>query len=239
MKILDRVGPPRLSIDGSERQGCEGMSEAVRWWWVRHAPVDSGGRIYGAEDPPCDCSDTSLFSQVATLLPRDAIWITSHLQRTHQTARALLSQMPEGDAEPLVEARFGEQSFGRWHGLTREELRQQRHPQWHRFWHAPAEERPPGGESFLDLIGRVDQALQAWTDRYPGRDLVAVAHGGTIRAALAIALDLEPEAALRLTIDNCSLSCMEWIPGPAGSHFPDQEGVWRVSLVNFPPRSGA
>ena len=215
------------------------MSEAVRWWWIRHAPVDNGGRIYGSQDPPCDCSDSSLFRQVAAMLPQDAVWITSHLQRTHQTAQALLSQIRHSVAEPLIEPRFGEQSFGEWHGLTRDELRRQRHPRWHRFWHAPADERPPGGESFLDLVDRVDQGLQAWTARYPGCDLVAVAHGGTIRAAMAIALDLEPEAALRLTIDNCSLSCMEWDPGTSGSHLPDEEGVWRVSLVNFPPRSAA
>jgi len=215
------------------------MSKAVRWWWIRHAPVDSGGRIYGSEDPPCDCSDSALFTQVAALLPANAIWITSHLQRTHQTAQALVSHMGQEPADLLTEPRFGEQSFGAWHGLTREELRLQRHPQWHRFWHAPADERPPGGESFLDLIGRVQAAVQAWTDRYPGRDLVAVAHGGTIRAALAIALDLDPEAALRLTVNNCSLSRMEWIPGAAGSHLPEHEGVWQVSLVNFPPRSTA
>ena len=23
------------------------MSTTTRWWWIRHAPVESGGRIYG------------------------------------------------------------------------------------------------------------------------------------------------------------------------------------------------
>jgi len=32
------------------------MSAAVtRWWWIRHAPVRDGGRIYGQSDLPCDC----------------------------------------------------------------------------------------------------------------------------------------------------------------------------------------
>src|SRR5215207_1170843 len=31
----------------------------TRFWWVRHAPVEHGGRIYGQKDMPCDCTDTA------------------------------------------------------------------------------------------------------------------------------------------------------------------------------------
>lgn len=215
------------------------MTETVRWWWIRHAPVDSGGRIYGSEDPPCDCSDSALFESVAQRLPREAVWVTTHLQRTHQTAEAFMARLDPRPGPPLIEPRFGEQSFGEWHGLTHDELRAQRHPEWHRFWHAPAIERPPGGESFVELMERVRGGMAELTGRHPGRDLVSVAHGGTIRAALAVALALDPEAALRFAVDNCSLTRMDWIPGASGSHAPEEPGAWRVSLVNFPPRSAA
>jgi len=38
---------------------------STRFWWVRHAPVDHGGRIYGQKDMPCDCSDTAVFTGLA------------------------------------------------------------------------------------------------------------------------------------------------------------------------------
>jgi Histidine phosphatase superfamily (branch 1) len=62
----------------------------TRWWWVRHAPVRvDEGRIYGQRDLPCDCSEAGVFASLAALLPRDAIWVTSHLSRTVQTAQAI------------------------------------------------------------------------------------------------------------------------------------------------------
>ena len=54
------------------------MSEiTTRLWWVRHAPVDHGGRIYGQLDLPCDCWATDIFIGLAAQLPRDAGWVTS------------------------------------------------------------------------------------------------------------------------------------------------------------------
>ena len=58
--------------------------------------------------------------------------------------------------------------------------------------------------------------------------IFGVAHGGTIRAALA--LDLDPEAALASTIQNCSFTRIDRIDGPGIGH------GWRVVRVNEPPR---
>jgi hypothetical protein len=73
----------------------------------------------------------------------------------------------------------------------------------------------PGGESFLAVIERVSRAVHQLVETYAGRDVIAVAHGGTIRAALALALSLEPEAALAFTVENCSLTRIDHIDRPA------------------------
>src|SRR5438270_31413 len=62
------------------------------------------------------------------------------------------------------------------------------------------------------------------------RNGVVYRHGGTIRAALALALDLDPEAALAFTIENCSITRIDRIDGPGMGH------GWRVVRVNQPPR---
>ena len=186
-------------------------------------------------DLSCDCSDSSLFAGLAGQLPRGAIWVTSNLRRTHETAAAIIrAGLPGPQAIPgpdaLALADLAEQNFGEWQGLTYEELSQSRNGDFHRFWHAPAHEAPPGGESFLAVAARVSRAIHRLAETYAGSDIIAVAHGGTIRAAFGLALSLDPEAALAISIDNCSITRIDRIEGPGLGH------GWRVVTVNRPPR---
>ncbi|MFQ6017450.1 MAG: histidine phosphatase family protein [Kiloniellaceae bacterium] len=215
------------------------MTETTRWWWIRHAPViDHAGQIYGQDDPACDCSDRATFRALAGLLPENAVWVTSHLQRAGHTAASIIEHLAEGTAPiPIVERDLAEQHFGHWQGLTHEALAARRSGAWHRFWLAPAEEAPPGGESFVQMIERVSAAVRRLSAEHAGRDIVAVTHGGTIRAALALALELDPERALAIAIDNCALTRLDHIAGPAGSHAAERDGVWHVRLVNAAPRA--
>ena len=205
----------------------------TRWWWIRHAPVDSGGRIYGATDLPADCSDIRLFRPLAARLPEPAVWITSSLQRTHQTADAILAERDAALPRPEIrrDAALIEQSFGDWHGLTYAELDALRGKERQSFWLTMAEEVPPNGESFAQLVERVSAAILRLTDSHAGQDIVAVAHGGTIRAALALALGLSPARALAFSIDNCSLTRIDHFETPQA---PDGR-AWRVGSVNDGP----
>jgi alpha-ribazole phosphatase len=214
------------------------MSAVTRWWWIRHAPViNHGGRVYGQDDPDCDCSDVDTFRRLARIIPADALWVTSHLRRTRETAQSIIAHLPNGAAPaPLTEPALAEQNFGDWQGLTHEELAARRDGAWHRFWLAPAEESPPGGESFLQVIERVSDVVTRLSQDHAGRDIVAVSHGGVIRAALALALDLDPERSLAFATENCALTRLDHIPGAAGSHAPGTDGVWRVVLVNLVPK---
>jgi alpha-ribazole phosphatase len=207
----------------------------TRFWWVRHAPVDHDGRIYGQKDMPCDCSDATVFAGLARQLPRKAVWVTSNLRRTHETAQAIVraglpgpAEIPAPEAEAIAD--LAEQSFGDWQGMTYDELRESRGGAFHRFWHAPAHQRVPGGESFTDVMARVDRAILALLETHRGRDIIAVAHGGTIRAALGFALGLEPEHCLAFTMENCSLTRIDHIEGPGMGH------NWRVITVNRSPK---
>ena len=205
------------------------------FWWVRHARVAHGGRIYGQIDLSCDCSETALFTGLAEKLPRSAIWVTSNLRRTHETGAAIVraglpGPQPIPGPEAIMIPEFAEQNFGEWQGLTYEELENSRAGDFHRFWHAPAHETPPGGESFIAVTERVSRGIRQLVETHSGHEIIAVAHGGTIRAALALALDLHAEAALAFTIENCSITRIDRIDGPGMGH------GWRVVRVNQPPR---
>lgn len=212
------------------------MTIVTRWWWIRHAPVTTDqGRVYGQEDMPADTSDAAVFAALAHALPRQAVWVASHLKRTHQTAAAIVAA--GCPAVPLIfEPDLAEQHFGAWQGMPREEV-YGRFADWHRFWLAPAYEAPPGGESFVQVIGRVAGTIERLLKAHSGRDLVLVAHGGTIRAALAIALRLNPDSALSFSIDNCSLTRIEHVGEQAEPGLG--RGAWRVRAVNLHPRAPA
>src|SRR5262249_51197388 len=157
-------------------------------WWIRHAPVPDGGRIYGQRDLDCDCGDGNVFAGLATHLPRDAVWVTSNLGRARQTAAAVAAAMgaPQSADRAIVVPALAEQHLGDWQGLMREEFHASRGSARHPYWLCPAAERAPNGESFCDLMERAAPAIEDLTQKFRGRDIVAVAHGGTIKAALAI-----------------------------------------------------
>lgn len=209
---------------------------ATRWWWVRHAPVVcNDGKVYGQVDHPCDCGDRPAFQALAKLIPRNAVWVTSTLLRTRQTAEAILAESGERPTFQ-VESELMEQNFGERQGRSYRDVRSPVIGLWHRFWSSPLEGRVPGGESFADLCERVARCIGRLSQQHANRDIVAVAHGGSIRAALVLALGLSPEAAVRLVIDNCSLTRLDLVPGPLGSHAPDEREAWQLRFVNLAPQ---
>ena len=206
----------------------------TRWWWIRHAPVTShAGRIYGNQDVACDCSDEAVFRGLAAQLPDDAVWIVTPLGRTRATAEALARHHAAVPADFEIEPRLAEQNFGEWQGLTHDELAQQRSGAWHRFWLAPAEEVPPGGESFAAVSARVAEAIEALTRRHAGRDIVCVSHGGPIRAALSLALAVPPEQALAFSVDNCALTRLDHFAAEDAMPGGGLGGAWRIAGVNL------
>ena len=56
-------------------------------------------------------------------------------------------------------------------------------------------------------------------------------YGGTIRAALALALGVPPQTALSFTVENCSITRLDYL------HPPGIAGLWRVGAVNHRPWS--
>jgi alpha-ribazole phosphatase len=208
----------------------------TRWWWVRHAPVPDTVNIYGQNDVDSDTSDAKVYVALANELPRDAVWLTSNLKRTHQTADAILSAIRLEDrmhGQPVRVPEFAEQHLGSWQGMNRADFFASRAHLTHPFWFGPSSERPPGegAESFDDLMARVANAIERFSEEHAGRDVIAVAHGGTIKAAIAHALNLSAEAGLAFAIDNCSVTRLERL-----SSAP--ESLWRVISINHRPWAG-
>jgi broad specificity phosphatase PhoE len=80
----------------------------------------------------------------------------------------------------------------------------------------------------MDLYHRVCRAIDRINVEQAGRDVIAVAHGGTIKAAVGLALGGQPEKGLAFDIDNCSVTRLD--------HFASSGHTnWRLPMVNQQP----
>lgn len=205
---------------------------ATRWWWIRHAPVPGAeGLINGRLDVDCDCSNDAAMAALAELLPGEAAAVVvSPLARTRQTLAAIEGA---GGArrEPLVEPDFVEQSFGVWEGLSWAQMQARDPAGYAHFWQDPTRNPPPGGESFTAQIERTGAAIGRLSARFSGADIICISHGGTIRAACAHALELAPEVAMAVVVDNLSVTCLDYL---GSGLLRGSGGMWRVQCVNAP-----
>jgi alpha-ribazole phosphatase len=188
--------------------------DTTRFWLIRHALVAAEERValYGNRDVAvCEVTmagQRSAYVALGQRLPPQAEWFVTPLSRTVLTARAIFEAgYPE--AELTVEPGLIEQNFGALQGIENAVLHQHVRMPPHDFWPVSHEERPHQGESFGEVIDRVSAVLQRLADEHGDADLVLVCHGGVIRAALAFALGVGADAALRFSVGNISLSRLE------------------------------
>lgn len=175
---------------------------------IRHAPALNEGRLAGHRDVPVDPAALQVEALRALLGPVEHV-IVSPALRCCQTAQALWP-----DHSIAADPRLWEQDFGAWEDMPLTDL-----PDLGPLPPALlAAHTPPQGESFAAMCARVAPAL-AELARQPGRSAI-VAHAGTVRAALALAMG-DPGAALAFGIDPLSVTSLI----PAG----DQ---WAVAYVN-------
>ena len=139
--------------------------------------------------------------------------LSSPLRRARQTAEPVAATLglPVSDHGALVET-----DFGAWDGLTFAEARE-RDPDVHRRWLGDETVRPPGGESFADVAGRVAALRDELLASHPGQTLLLVSHVTPIKLLLRLALDAGPSLLYRLHLDLASLSVAELYPDGGAS----------------------
>lgn len=205
------------------------MSTTTRIFLIRHALVEPSARatMYGTMDVGlCDLAlaqEAASYRWLAHRLPQPAHWYCTPLSRTRATAAAIFAAgYPEADL--VVERDLIEQHLGELEGLPHESFTERLRLSPHPFWSIAWDERPPGGESFHDVVERVGPAIERLAAEHAGGDVVIVAHGGSIRAAIAHAMGIAPAASLAFSIKNLSMSRLE----RQGDH-------WRIAAVNEEP----
>lgn len=157
----------------------------VELWLIRHGETDwnRGGRIQGQSESTLTDHGRAQAKQLALRLADtefDRVYC-SDLDRAQQTA---LLALPGRRLE--LDPRLRELAGGILEGKTAAEMTAAERAVRERILKGDIHARPAGGESYADLLLRV----QAWLAELPvsGR-IVCITHGGVIHTALRVALN--------------------------------------------------
>jgi probable phosphoglycerate mutase len=148
---------------------------------ARHGETDwnAVGRWQGHADPPLNATGRAQALELADRLLDVGVEavVSSDLARAAETAAIVAGRL----GLPVVEdADLREIDVGSWSGLTRAEVAE-RFPEGFARWQAG--EIGHDGESREALGERVERSLVRLAEEHPGRCVLAVTHGGAIRAA--------------------------------------------------------
>jgi broad specificity phosphatase PhoE len=178
------------------RHGESDWNHTKRWQGHADRPLTEKGRGQ-AQTLAAKLEDTEI----------DAVY-SSDLQRARETAE-IVAASKGLTVEVLPDLR--EVDVGSWSGLNRAEA-EARFPDAYRRW-VDGGEGWEDGETYEQLGARVLRAVHEIADRHSGQRVLAVAHGGSIRAihAAAIGVDVHTYRRIQRVEPNATLSavCVE------------------------------
>jgi probable phosphoglycerate mutase len=185
----------------------------ARLIFVRHAEPDETmrDRIYGRLDPGLSERGRAHAHAIASRLAAEPIAAVyaSPQARARETAAPLAVRL---GLEPTLEPDLREIDFGELEGLSVAEA-VTRYPVQASWMVAPGKAKFPGGESVAALRGRATAIARAIAERHTGATVAVYSHAVVIRALLADALGMPPDAMFRLDQSYGGISVVEWFDG--------------------------
>ena len=178
-------------------------------YYVRHGETDFNreGRLQGRLDTELDAHGRRQAAECGTLLSElfardqrqacDLAYLSSPLKRARQTMEVLRATLGLDPFEYDIDERLVEIAYGNWEGLTLPEieartvgiLAKRDRDKW--------DFAPPGGESYRQVAARIGDWYASLT-----RDTVVAAHGGGVRALMALLHILPEEEATHAPIEQ-------------------------------------
>lgn len=169
-------------------------------YYVRHGETDLNrqGRLQGRRDTVLNAHGRRQAAECGVLLgdlfardrkqAQDFKYISSPLKRARETMKILRTTLGLKAHDYEVDARLIEIAYGEWEGLTLQEIEARNASVLSARERDKWDFAPPGGESYRELADRIGNWYSSLT-----ADAVVAAHGGGVRALMAI-LNVVPEA---------------------------------------------
>lgn len=177
---------------------------------VRHGTTPTTGKILPGRAPGLHLAVPGLKEAegVAHRIKRmgniTAVY-ASPLERTRQTAAPIAHAcgVRVRTERGLIECDFGEWTSKRIVALAKK-------PEWQTVQRAPSQFTFPGGESFVGMQARANEAVARLCHKHPGQTIVAVSHADVIKAIAATALGTPLDLFQRIFIAPCSITTVRY-----------------------------
>jgi probable phosphoglycerate mutase len=178
-------------------------------YYVRHGETDfnSQGRLQGRRDTVLNAHGRRQAAECGVLLgdliardhrqPQDFQYISSPLKRARETMEILRTTLGLNAHGYEVDARLIEIAYGEWEGLTLQEIEARNASVLSARERDKWDFAPPKGESYRELAGRIGNWYSSLT-----ADTVVAAHGGGVRALMAIFKIVSEEQATHARIEQ-------------------------------------
>ena len=159
--------------------------------FIRHGQTEWNvtGRYQGQSDVQLTAEGRRQAEKLAADFPVDTVdaVYASDLQRAMDTAETIAQKFGLSvQAEPA----FREVSFGKWEGLTYQQIVAEWEEGMTNFFQHPDILEIPGGETFPAVQKRATDKLQELVKKHDGQTIVVVAHGAVLRTMLTAALHM-------------------------------------------------
>ncbi|MFN3535741.1 MAG: histidine phosphatase family protein [Desulfatiglandales bacterium] len=187
------------------------MEKVTRIYLVRHGLVEGHERIpvYGHRDIGLSELGRCQMEYIGERLKYAEIngVFSSDLKRGVDSAK-IIARFHNVRVTPMRELR--ELYLGEWEGLTLSELRENYPRELEERQSDILNFRPPGGgETLLELFGRVKGCMERILKESEGKNIVIVGHGGVNRAILTLFLGMKWEELYKIQQDYGCLNIIE------------------------------
>lgn len=183
---------------------------------LRHGETDGPKKVYkGHIDVPLSNNGIEQIEKVSETLKKlqkkyelnRKIILSSPLKRALKTAEILSKSLAIEFKKLDI---LKERSFGKWEGMTIDEIISAYPEDFERWRQNPAKFSPPDGESTLDVSVRAKKAIEEIIKGYKGYQIFITAHGGINRVILCNILNIPLENIFRIEQDFACLNIIEF-----------------------------
>jgi len=178
---------------------------------VRHGETqwNEAGRFQGSSDIEMSAKGVQQAIVTGNLLkdqPVDFIY-SSDMKRAITSANEIRKH--HQNTPLLVEPNLREMDFGVWEGLSRQSIIAA-YPEMYNRWKQDRNQPPRSGESLSVFEERVRLFWHKVLKQHIDQDGIIVAHGGTLRLLICIALEIPSVTRWHMKLDPCSISLLEY-----------------------------
>ena len=139
---------------------------------------------------------------------RPEVLLVSPMQRTRDTAEEIGKFL---EIAPAFDEDWIEASFGKWDGLTPDEVEEQ-FPEEFKAWVSDAWYPQGGGEPYAAVAERAGIALNKVAAEYPGQKVAIVTHNVVVKGAVCVALQTPIESIFHVDVAPCSITTIKIWP---------------------------